>query len=420
MTTEKLDTNPPAPPTPTDWSNDYDIFDPAYIKNPFPFWDEIRGGECPIAHTDRWAGSWMPTKYADLFKIAQDWDHFSSREVLVAPFGAKGAYGEVVPIAEATDFPDVAAPPITSDPPEHTWAKKLLLPPFSMKSVAHWEEEARVHCRELIDAFIEKGSADAATEYAQQIPPFVIASMLGVPTTMTADFVTWTRKLLEFGFMDPENAIEARTQLLTFLWAQIQDRKANPKEDLLTYLVQTEIDGQPAPDTHVLGTCLLLVLAGIDTTWSSIGSALWHLAQNPHDRERIINEPEIINSAIEELLRAYSPVTMARVVDKEQVVEGRKMCPGEKVIMNFPAGNRDPDVFPDPDKVIIDRARNPHIAFGVGIHRCAGSNLARMEMKVAIEEWLKRIPNFRLADPDKVTWAGGQVRGPRHLPVVFP
>jgi cytochrome P450 len=111
---------------------------------------------------------------------------------------------------------------------------------------------------------------------------------------------------------------------------------------------------------------------------------------------------------------------MARLVMAETNVDGATMCPGEKVLMNFPAGNRDPEVFEHPDEVVLDRAKNPHIAFGVGIHRCAGSNLARMEMKVAIQEWLARIPEFHLADPETVTWAGGQVRGPRTLPVVFP
>jgi len=163
-----------------------------------------------------------------------------------------------------------------------------------------------------------------------------------------------------------------------------------------------------------------MVVAGIDTTWSSIGSALWHLAQHPEDRKRLIEEPELMPTAVEELLRAYSPVTMARVVTDDHTYKGCPIKKGDRVLMNFPAANRDPEKFPDADKVIIDRAQNPHIAFGVGIHRCAGSNLARMEMRISIEEWLKRIPDFRLAEPDSVTWAGGQVRGPRQMKVVFP
>jgi cytochrome P450 len=202
---------------------------------------------------------------------------------------------------------------------------------------------------------------------------------------------------------------------------RIQERKENLLEDdLLSYLLTATVDGEPVPEPHVLGTCFLLMVAGIDTTWSSIGSAIWHLARNPQDCARLIAEPELIDSAVEELLRAYSPVTMARYVAEDTEYAGCPMHEGDKVLMNFPAANRDPSVFEDPDKVILDREKNPHIAFGVGIHRCAGSNLARMEMKVSIEEWLKRIPDFKLADPDNVTWAGGQVRGPRKMPVVWP
>ena len=170
---------------------------------------------------------------------------------------------------------------------------------------------------------------------------------------------------------------------------------------------------------HILGTCFLILLAGIDTTWSSIGSSLWHPATHPGARERRVATPELIPTAIEEFLRAYSPVTTAREVTREVEYNGVRMCPGDKVLMPFPAGNRDPAVFPDPDSVIIDRQQNRHSAFGIGIHRCLGSNLARMELRVAIEEWLKRVPSFRLEDPATVTWSCGQVRGPRSLPVLF-
>jgi hypothetical protein len=410
MVAEKV----PNPPV-ADWASDYDIFDEAYIKDPFPIWDEIRE-ECPVAHSDRYMGSWMPTRYEDLFAIAQDFKHFSSQNVLVAPFEVEPGY---VP-AEDTPFQEVAAPPITADPPLHTWTRRLLLPPFSMRSVEKFEDLTRRHCRELIDGFIARGEADAAVEYAQQIPPFVIANMLGVSASMTPTFTQWVRDLLEFGFANPEGAVSARQELLTFLWGHIQERRANPGDDLISYLATAKVDDKPVPDQHILGTCFLIVLAGIDTTWSSIGSALWHLAQNPGDRARIIGEPEIINTAIEELLRAYSPVTMARLVVEDIEYKGCPMEGGDRLIMNFPAANRDPRKFKDPDKVIIDRPANPHIAFGAGIHRCAGSNLARMEMRVAVQEWLARIPDFELADPGAVTWAGGQVRGPRKLPVKFP
>ena len=169
----------------------------------------------------------------------------------------------------------------------------------------------------------------------------------------------------------------------------------------------------------MLGVAALVLIAGIDTTWSAIGSSLWHLATHPEDQKRLVAEPDIWPLAIEELLRSYSPVTMARLVTKDVEFAGCPMKSGDRVLLNFPAANRDPETFEDADTVILDRAHNRHVAFGSGIHRCAGSNLARMELRVALEEWLKAIPEFRLADGEEVTWAGGQVRGPRRLPVVF-
>jgi hypothetical protein len=189
---------------------------------------------------------------------------------------------------------------------------------------------------------------------------------------------------------------------------------------LITELLSATVDGEPVPETYIVGVCNLMLVAGIDTTWSAIGSSLWHLAQNPDDRRRLRDEPSLWPTAIEELLRAYSPVSMARLVDHDTEFQGCPMHAGDRVLMPFPAANRDPRQFADPDEVILDREHNRHVAFGAGIHRCAGSNLARMEMRVSIEEWLKRIPDFKLEDPSAVTWAGGQVRGPRSMMVTFP
>ncbi|HEV7685352.1 MAG TPA: cytochrome P450, partial [Acidimicrobiia bacterium] len=180
-----------------------------------------------------------------------------------------------------------------------------------------------------------------------------------------------------------------------------------------------DLDGQPVDDNHAMSVCNLLLIAGIDTTWSSIGSALWHLATHPADRQRLLDEPELLPTAVEEFLRVYSPVTMGRLATEDVTVDGVTIPAGSRVLMNFPAANRDPGQFPDPDTVVIDRAHNRHVAFGIGIHRCAGSNLARMEMQVALAAFLERIPEFHLADVGPVTWAGGQVRGPRTLPLAF-
>jgi hypothetical protein len=226
------------------------------------------------------------------------------------------------------------------------------------------------------------------------------------------------RDVLEFAD-DMERRVAAVRGLLEYFVDEIAKRKEHPGEDLLSALLQTEVDGERIEESLVLGQAALVLIAGVDTTWSAIGSALWHLATHAEDRRRLAEDPDVMPLAVEELLRAYSPVTMARVVTEDVEFQGCPMKAGDKILMNFPAANRDPAVFEHADTVILDRAHNRHVAFGSGIHRCAGSNLARMELQVALEEWLRRIPDFRLADDAEVTWAGGQVRGPRQLPVVF-
>jgi cytochrome P450 len=214
--------------------------------------------------------------------------------------------------------------------------------------------------------------------------------------------------------------MQAAREMTGYFAGQVEQRKQHPTNDLISTLMNArDKDGQPLSDGHVLGSLRLLLIAGIDTTWSAIGSSLWHLAKTPEDRERLVAEPELMPSAIEELLRAYSPVTMAREVMKETVISGCPVQPGNMVLLSFPAANRDPAVFADADKVVIDRKENRHAAFGLGIHRCVGSNLARLEMTVAIEEWLKRIPDFGLDPAGQVTWSEGTVRGPRQLPILF-
>ncbi len=177
------------------------------------------------------------------------------------------------------------------------------------------------------------------------------------------------------------------------------------------------MDGEPLDEGHIVGTVALLLIAGIDTTWSAIGASIWHLAQHPDQRRHLVEHPEALPMAVEELLRAYAPVTMARKVAAQVEIGGRTLSEGDWVLLPFPSANRDPAFFDDADQVILDRAKNRHAAFGLGIHRCLGSNLARLELTVALQEWLRAVPDFELADPGAVRWSAGQVRGPRQLPV---
>lgn len=391
------------------WDTDFDVLDSGYVADPFGIWDELRSA-CPVAHSDRRGRStWLPTRYDDVVAMAHDVAHFSSLEISVIPFDGIPPEDRIL---------QYGLPPISADPPLHTWTRRLLLPWFSHRRVEGYEQLTRDLCSGLIDGFIADGSADGATDYAQQIPARVIARIIGVPPDLADTFTGWVRDVLEFADI-PERRSRGAQGLLAFFIDQVAVRRTEPGDDLLSELLHTEVDGVPVEESVVLGMAALVLIAGVDTTWSAIGSSLWHLATHPEDRARLVAEPDLMPLAVEELLRAYSPVTMARVVTGDVEFGGCPMKAGDKVLMNFPAANRDPQAFDAPDRVILDRALNRHVAFGSGIHRCAGSNLARMELRIALEVWLSRIPEFHLSDGAEVTWAGGQVRGPRMLPVVF-
>src|ERR1700736_2868679 len=382
---------PDHPPV-TDWVHDFDHTDPRWTENPFPIWDELRA-ECPVVHTKRFLGCYLPTTYEAVKQVAYDTEHFSSRRVIVR---------DVRPEAVAS------SPPIPSDPPEHKPAKQLLLPPFTPNAMKKLEPRVRAICNELIDEFINDGKCDAAARYTKYIPVRAIAHMLGIPETDSDLFIKWIHMILELSIKDERMLMEAVQEMTAYFAAHIEARKQQPTDDLISTMMNAkDQDGQPLADNHVLGSLRLILIAGIDTTWSAIGSSLWHLAKTPSDRERLVAEPALMPIAIEEFLRAYSPVTMAREVVKETTVSGCPVKPGNMVLLSFPAANRDPAMFPEADKVVIDRKENRHAAFGLGIHRCVGSNLARMEMVVAIEEWLKRIPDFGLDPSGKVTWSEG-------------
>jgi cytochrome P450 len=393
----------------SDWATDFDHTDPEWVADPYPIWDELRA-RCPVAHSDRYGGTWLPVRHDDVAAVAYDTAHFTSRSVVVS---------EVRPGPDDLPAPIGLAPPITSDPPFHTVARRLLLPAFAPKPIEALEPFTRELCVELLDAIAGQPQVDAAVDYAQHIPLRVIVRMLGFPQEDADLFRRFIRMVLEDVDQSAEErqAIVDEGELDAYIDARIAEHKADPQDDLTSFLLDAELDGNKLELDHVRGTMVLLMIAGIDTTWSAIGASLWHLAQNPADCRRLATQPELMATAVEEFLRAYAPVTMARLVATDFEFQGRHMKEGDWLLLPFPAANRDPEVFTDADRVQIDRAENRHAAFGLGIHRCIGSNLARMELRVALEEWMKRYPDFELVDPAQVTWSAGQVRGPRTVPV---
>ncbi len=390
----------------TSWETDFDHTHPDYAENAPAIWDQLRES-CPVARSERFGGVWLPVRHEDVDAIAHDTTNYSSQGVIV------GEPPEV-------PAPMGPAPPITSDPPFHAIARRLLLPPFAPRPIAELGPSTRQFCHQLIDGLLEAGpEIDAATGYAQEIPVRIIADMLGLPEEDGDLYRFFIRNIVETAGVDIRTDDDISFD--DYLDEKIAEHRANPRSnedgDLIDYMINADIEGMPLEDAHIRGTVALLLIAGIDTTWSAIGSSLWHLAQHPGDRKRLIEDPELRPFAIEEFLRFYAPVTMARIAATDHELGGCPVNKGDWLLLPFPAANRDPEAFEDAGTVVLDRQRNRHGAFGLGIHRCLGSNLARLELSIAVECWLERIPDFELIDPETVRWSAGQIRGPRELPV---
>ncbi|MBU3068113.1 cytochrome P450 [Nocardia sp. NEAU-G5] len=382
--------------------SDFDLFAPPVADNPFTVYDDLRGA-CPVARSEKHGGYWIATNYQAIDDVAKNPDLFSSISISVP----KNAFGD--DLAER--------PPITLDPPRHGPFRRTLLPAFSPRQIKALEPSVREHARELLAGITGRDRCDAATEYAKKIPSRFMARMIGCADDRQDEFAERMRALLESNEMDEIQASMEQTQ--QFLDELIALRRREPGEDLVSCVLSAEIDGRTLTGPELIGSLVLIITAGIDTTWSALGSSLWHLAQHPGDRKRLVAEPELIPTAVEEFLRAFSPVQIARVVTRDTEFHGVRLAAGDSILLGLPSANRDAAVFPAAERIDIDREFNRHLAFGVGIHRCIGSSMARMEMRIALEEWLRAIPDFTLAPGDAVKWSTGHVWGPRRLDLIL-
>ena len=383
----------------------YDIFSEEYGRKPHAFWAALGAKGCPVAHTDKWGGSWMLVKYDDVYNAAQEHEKFSSRAVEVAgpvPPPGKGLY----------------MPPITSAPPEHEGHRDLLAPFLSPAAVKALEPFIRERARTLATAIAAKGGGDAFLEFAQPLALSVLTHVLRLPADMEAQFMDWAARVLRIGPTNQDVRKAALEEIMHFLSGLLEERAAGGEDDLISHMATATLDGEPLSRKHRLGSLIEIVLAGADTTWSTMGSSLWHLASHPEARAQLVANPAMINTgAVDELLRVYAPVTIARIVVEDTELHGRCLRANDRVIMPLAAANRDPAIFEAPDEVQLDRRRNRHMAFGTGTHRCLGAHLARAEIRIALEEWLSVMPDFELIDPQAINWAQGQVRGPDAVPI---
>jgi hypothetical protein len=386
-----------------DFVRKFDIYDPAIAQDPHAAWRHLRQ-ECPVAHSEAQGGYWILTTYRDVVSAAVDPAHFSSRSITI-PRALGGA--------ELAD-----RPPITYDPPRHIAYRRLVLPGFSTRQALRWRPQMERLARAAIESFADQGHCDAAGEYARAIPVGVMCTIYGAPTELEPQFRSWAHDI--FRSDDMTRGQQAIEEISTYFLAQIEERRARPGEDMVSLLLRSEVDGQRLTEAELLGALTLILVAGLDTVWSVLSNTLRYLATDADSRRRLAAEPSLIPTAVEEFLRVFAPAAVARVTTCPVAVNGTDIGSDESVLLAFPAANRDPEVFPDPDTVILDRPNNKHVAFGYGPHRCLGSALARLELEVALTEWLRVIPEFELEPGAAIEYSPGQNWGPQTVPVRFP
>ena len=311
--------------------------------------------------------------------------------------------------------------PLMLDPPEQTKWRQLIAPHFSPAAAERLEGHIRAHCANLIETVAKGDGCDFLQDFANRFPTVIFMEVMGLPISETERFVEWETEIIHRTmFLPPdggENSAKkaaALRQVTDYFDHVLEERRETPRDDLLTACLSWTIDDEPIPREQLVSFCLLLFLAGLDTVASQLGYSFFHLATHPEDRQRIVQEPEIIAPAVEELLRVYSFVDAGRKVMQTVDVGGVHLEAGDMVTLWIPSACRDPRRFHEPDQVNFDREDNSHIAFGAGAHRCLGSHLARMELRIALEEWHKVIPDYRLDETvEPVEY--GTMFGPRAL-----
>jgi cytochrome P450 len=355
--------------------------------------DKLRAIHPFVRSTFGPTGFWVLTESGAIREALQHPEIFSS--TVVTPLEADPPYRWI---------------PEMLDPPEHTKWRHLLAPHFAPRLMERMEEKVRERCIEIIDGFAGRGHCDFLRDFAWRYPTTIFMDLMGMPLDGLDEFLSWEHDILHLtGEEDPDRsrAIAAMIAVQQYFSDLIEKKRTEPGEDLLTAALAWEIEGKPIPQADMLDWCLLMFMAGLDTVSIQLSYAFWHLAGQPEDRARLVAEPGLATPAVEEFLRYFAFVAPSRKVMQDTELGGCPFAKGDMVLLPLSAATRDPANFPDASSVILDRAPNNHIAFGAGPHRCLGSHLARRELRVALEEWHARIPNYRLTPGVDVVEHGG-------------
>lgn len=345
----------------------------------------------------RGVSGWILTRFAHQQEAFRDYARFSARDFTSA----------------AENEPEWEYTPIQMDPPKHTPYRRLLDPWFTPRAVAAMEQDIRSLCRDLIDRIEDKEEIDFVNDFARYFPTTIFLRLMGMPVEKLDQFLEWEWAHIHGS---KEEALASHQAIAAYMASFIEERRNNPKDDLTSFIIASEINGERMSDRDVMGICMFFYVAGLDTVVSSLGWHFRHLASDRKFQSALRNNPSDIPKAVEEMLRVYGLVLLPRYVAQDMEFHGVRMKRGDQVLLPACLGNLDPREFENPQTIDIGR-KTRHLTMGHGNHLCLGRHLAQLELKIAIEEWLARFGNISLASKEKPNWHGPIVLGLENLPM---
>jgi cytochrome P450 len=388
-------------------TREVNLFDPEVAACPQPVYRRMLAG-CPVAKAAM-TGAPVISRYEDVSWALRHPEIFSSAMDLQ--------------IALGTERPMI---PQQIDPPAQTKYRKILDPRFSKKRMMKLEPKVRADANALIDRLIDDGECEFNSAFAIPLPCNAFLHLMGLPSEELDHFLRMKDGIIrpQTQTDDPEKMQQVRIETGKNIYAYFEDliaeRRKDPRDDLMTYFTTAELEGEKLSHNEILDICFLFLLGGLDTVTATLGCNIAYLAENPEQRRRLVENEALLDGAVEELLRWETPVTgVPRVLKEDITVGGIELKKGELVSLSLGASNIDEEEFVNPEDVDFERERNRHLAFGGGAHRCLGSHLARMELRVALEEWHKRIPDYRVKPGETPSYSPG-IREVQYLPLVWP
>jgi len=354
-----------------------------------------------IFYAPHYGGHWVISGYETVFEALHSPDIFSSEDQHIPP----------------SDEPQFGQIPVMQDPPEHTVYRRLISPLLSPKAVGALEARTRVLASELIEGFKDRGECDFVRDFAALVPVTIFLKLMDLPTDKLEEFRRWSDDFFSAGTEEALRA--ANDQILAYISGHISSRRGSSANDFISALWREEVHGRPITQEEMEAICMLLFIAGTDTVTNTLGFSMRYIAEHPEFQERIASNPSEIPEAVEECLRLFSTSNVQRRVACDTTFRGVTMKRNDMAVVLTSTAGADSEITDNADTFMLDRGRKQHLAFGAGPHRCAGSHLARIELKVCLQEWFNRIPHFRIKPAAEIPTRAGTVMGIMSLPLTW-